>query len=55
MTVIAPWMSPAAPVPAMALPRIKIAELGAAAHKVEPAMENLIPNAVAVRSSTRCI
>ena len=46
MTVIAPWMSPAAPVPAMALPRIKIAELGAAAHKAEPAMEDLVADAV---------
>lgn len=42
MTVIAPWMSPAAPVPAMALPSMKAAEVGAAAHNVEPAMEALV-------------
>ena len=37
---MAPWMRPAAPVPAIALPSINIEELGAVAHNVEPAVES---------------
>ena len=37
MTVIAPWMRPAAPTPATARPRMNSADDGAAAHSVDPA------------------
>lgn len=39
---MAPCISPAAPVPAMARPNIKAEEVGAAADKVEPAVRDLV-------------
>ena len=39
MTLIAPWMSNAAPQPATALPKMNTEELGAAAHRAEPTTE----------------
>lgn len=39
MTLMAPWMRSAAPQPATALPSMNTGELGAAAHKAEPATE----------------
>ena len=38
----APWKRPAAPTPAIARPRMKTAELGAAAHITEPTVDLLV-------------
>ena len=42
MTLIAPWISRAAPLPATALPRMNTGEFGAAADEAEPATRNLV-------------